>query len=287
MNDPISKAGMLYIVATPIGNLGDISQRALKILAEVDLILAEDTRHSRHLLNHFGIGTACQSCHEHNEAQRIDKVIAELNEGKNIALISDAGTPLISDPGFQLVRAVRSQGLSVSPIPGPSSIIAALSAAGLPTDSFVYDGFLPAKRVARKKQLQHYLSETKTVVLLESSHRIRGCLSDMVDVLGAARRVVLARELTKKFETIIAASIGDLIDQVDADDNQLRGEFVLLIEGAPAQSEEHLDVLPILTVLIDELPLKQAAALTAKITQQRKNDIYQLALSLKNAGLND
>lgn len=283
MNDPISKAGMLYIVATPIGNLGDISQRALKTLSEVDLILAEDTRHSRHLLNHFGINTPCQSCHEHNELQRVGKVVSDLNEGKNIALISDAGTPLISDPGFQLVRAVRSQGLTVVPIPGASSIIAALSIAGLPTDSFVYDGFLPAKKAGRKKQLQTYLSQTKTIVVLESSHRIRECLNDIVDVLGVNRRVVLARELTKKFETILDGPIGDLIVQIDNDDNQLRGEFVMLIEGAPKQSEDDVDVLPILTVLIDELPLKQAAALTAKITQQRKNDIYQLALSLKDA----
>ena len=191
--------GQLFIVATPIGNLADISQRALKVLAEVEVILAEDTRHSKRLLNHYAIATRLKSCHEHNEADQVDWVAARLNEGQNLALISDAGTPLISDPGFVLVRALRKAGHQIVTVPGASSIIAALSIAGLPTDGFVFDGFLPSKSSARKTALQRYINQTRTTVLLESSHRIAACLADIAEVLGEQRQIVVARELTKKF----------------------------------------------------------------------------------------
>ncbi|MCL4161936.1 UNVERIFIED_CONTAM: hypothetical protein GTU68_057512, partial [Idotea baltica] len=193
---------MLYIVATPIGNLDDISMRAQKVLASVSVILAEDTRHSKRLTNHYGITTRLKSCHEHNELERVEWVTQQLNQGSDLALISDAGTPLISDPGFVLVRALREQGYPVTTVPGPSSLIAALSMAGLPTDRFIFDGFLPAKSVARCRQYAEYENEARTVVLFESSHRIIASLADCAEVLGQQRRIVVAREITKQYETV-------------------------------------------------------------------------------------
>lgn len=286
MNDVISKAGMLYIVATPIGNLGDISERAKKTLAEVDMVLAEDTRHSKYLMQHFAINTAMQSCHEHNEAQRIDSVIAALQQGKNIALISDAGTPLINDPGYQLVRAVQDAGFVVSPIPGASSIITALCASGLPTDSFIFDGFLPAKQQARQKKLHSVLDETRTLIFLESSHRIVASLRDIQLVMqqqfeGQQREMVLARELTKQFETIKRSSVGDILAFVEADSNQQKGEFVLIIAGQPAQATDASEVNRVLQILLQQLPVKQAAEIASKLTGEKKNDLYKLALELQ------
>ncbi|GHA05778.1 ribosomal RNA small subunit methyltransferase I [Arenicella chitinivorans] len=294
MNDPISKVsgsnssqntvdlGCLQVVATPIGNLADISQRALDVLRSADLILAEDTRHSKRLLAHFGINTPLRSCHEHNERELTNWVQAQLTAGQQLALISDAGTPLISDPGFVLVRALRDSGHQVVTVPGPSSIIAALSIAGLPTDRFVFDGFLPPKAQARQTSLRAYLREPRTAVLLESSHRIVAAVRDIVAVLGDSRRIVLARELTKRFETVLAGTAAEVLATLESDSDQTRGEFVLMLAGVVIKGEDDAQVSRMLDVMLAELPVKQAAALVAKLTGRRKNDVYQLALSLKS-----
>ena len=281
------EAGALFIVATPIGNLADISHRAVQILTKVSVVLAEDTRHSKRLFNHYGITTKLRACHQHNEEGLIEWTKQQLTAGQDIALISDAGTPLISDPGFVLVRALRKDGYSVLTVPGPSSIIAALSVAGLPTDRFVFDGFLPAKRPARCTQLERYITESRTIVLLESSHRILACINDMVEVFGSSRRLVIARELTKKFETVLAGTAEQLSALLQEDDQQTRGEFVLMIEGAKETQQDQGEITALLKILMDELPLKQASALTARITGQRKNELYQLALTLKDSDHRD
>ncbi len=276
-----SEFGQLFVVATPIGNLGDISHRALQVLGSVDYILAEDTRHSKRLLNHYGIGSKLRSCHEYNEESQIDWAKTQLNRGLNLALISDAGTPLISDPGFVLVRALREAGYSAVSVPGASSIIAALSIAGLPTDGFVYDGFLPSKSSARKTALGAYSNQHRTTVLLESSHRIRACLRDIVDVLGARRQVVIARELTKRFETVLSGEAAAILDEFQRNEDQSRGEFVLMLGGVEPIKSGDDEVVPILNVLLHELPVKQAAGIAAKLCGMRKNEIYNLALKLK------
>lgn len=281
--EQIDGRGQLFIVATPIGNLADISHRALKVLTDVDVILAEDTRHSKRLLNHYGIATRLKSCHEHNEADQVEWVATQLDQGLNLALISDAGTPLISDPGFVLVRALRNADHQIVTVPGPSSIIAALSVAGLPTDGFVYDGFLPSKSSARKTALERYLNQTRTAVLLESSHRIAACLSDIVEVLGEQRQIVVARELTKKFETVLAGQADEVLKIVLGDDDQTRGEFVVMLGGVAQVSDLDAQVQSMLAVLLTELPVKQAASLVAKMTSMRKNEVYQLALTMKKA----
>lgn len=280
MSEPV-----LYVVATPIGNLADISERALTVLRSVDLIAAEDTRHTRQLLMYFTINKPLFSVHDHNESQRVEKVLADLASGLSIALVSDAGTPLISDPGFVLVQAVRQAGFKVVPVPGPCAMVAALSAAGLPTHRFCFEGFLPAKSSGRKKQLQTLLSEPRTMVFYESPHRIVECLSDLQTVFGAERPLTLARELTKTFETILSGSIEQVLAWVQADPNQQKGEFVLVLAGAPEQEEsESLQIAAeqVLKLLLEELPVKQAAALTAKITGQKKNALYQQALALQS-----
>lgn len=290
MSDPISKdslpadsseLGQLLVVATPIGNLGDISHRALKVLGSVDFILAEDTRHSKRLLNHYGIGSKLRSCHEHNEESQIEWVKAQLDQGLDLALISDAGTPLISDPGFVLVRALREQGYSIVAVPGASSIIAALSIAGLPTDGFVYDGFLPSKSGARQTALANYANEHRTTVLLESSHRIKACLADVVEVLGGQRQIAVARELTKRFETVLAGTAESVLEIFNNDDDQSRGEFVLMLAGVEPVSSSDADVSAILKILLAELPVKQAAGIAAKLSGKRKNEVYDLALTVK------
>ncbi|OPX56120.1 16S rRNA (cytidine1402-2'-O)-methyltransferase [Oceanospirillum multiglobuliferum] len=276
---------ILYVVATPIGNLADISERALTVLRSVDLIAAEDTRHTRQLLMYFTINKPLFSVHDHNEHQRVEKVLADLASGLSIALVSDAGTPLISDPGFVLVQAVRQAGFKVVPVPGPCAMVAALSAAGLATNRFCFEGFLPAKSSGRKKQLQTLLNEPRTMVFYESPHRIVECLNDLQAVFGPDRLLTLARELTKTFETILSGSIEQIITWVQADPNQQRGEFVLVLAGAPEQEEsESLQIAAeqVLKLLLEELPVKQAAALTAKITGQKKNALYQQALALQS-----
>jgi 16S rRNA (cytidine1402-2'-O)-methyltransferase len=279
--------GIFYIVATPIGNLKDISFRALEILKSATLVLAEDTRHSKRLFNHYGITTKLRACHQHNEVELVQWVSRQLSEGKDLALISDAGTPLISDPGFVLVRALRQQKFQVHAIPGPSSVIAALSVAGLATDRFLFDGFLPNKSAARKTQLADYLEQTRTIVLLESSHRIVVSVADISEVLGPDRRVVIARELTKKFETVLDGRADEISRVLSEDPDQTRGEFVVMIEGAIAQTEDQSDLRSLLKVLLAELSLKQASKLAAKITGAKKNDAYEVALSLKDSDSSD
>lgn len=273
--------GTLYVVATPIGNLDDISARALRILRDVALIAAEDTRHSVRLLQHFGIATPLAACHEHNEREQGGRFLARLQAGEDVALISDAGTPLISDPGFHLVRQARAAGVSVVPVPGACALIAALSAAGLPSDRFIFEGFLPAKAAGRRARLEALKEEPRTVIFYEAPHRILECIEDMRTVLGAERPAVLARELTKTFETLKGLPLGELHDWVAADTNQQRGECVVLVGGWQApEGEEAIsgEALRVLDLLLAELPLKRAAALAAEITGVRKNLLYQVAL---------
>lgn len=279
-----SSAGTLYVVATPIGNLEDISARALRVLREVALIAAEDTRHSSRLMAHFGIGTPLAACHEHNERDQGGRFLDLLRDGKDVALISDAGTPLISDPGFHLVRAARAAGIRVVPVPGACALVAALSAAGLPSDRFIFEGFLPAKNAARRARLEALREESRTLIFYEAPHRVLECLADLGDIFGAQRPALLARELTKTFETLKGLPLGELHAWVAADTNQQRGECVLVVGGweAPA-GDDAVDgeVLRILDLLLGELPVKRAAALAAQITGMRKNLLYQLALERK------
>ncbi len=274
---------VLYIVATPIGNLGDMTPRAVEVLQSVALIAAEDTRHSGRLMAHFNIKTPMISVHDHNERQRLQTILDKLSAGENIALISDAGTPLISDPGFYLVRGVRDAGFKVVPVPGCSAVIAAMSAAGVATDRFIFEGFLPAKRTGRQQQLALIKSEERTVIFYESTHRIIETLNDMVEVLGADRYVVMARELTKTFETIHGDKVSDLLVWMEQDHNQQKGEFVLIVQGVEPKKEESFsaETLHVLETLLEELPVKQAAALAAKLTGEKKNALYQEALNRK------
>jgi len=268
----------LYVVATPIGNLADMVPRAVAILQSVALIAAEDTRHSRRLLDHFDIRTRCIAYHDHSGESDLSALLTELQAGNSIALISDAGTPLVSDPGYRLVDAALRMGIKVVPVPGACAAIAALSAAGLPTDRFVFEGFLPAKSVGRRQRLEALAGETRTLVFYEAPHRLLETLADMEQIFGGERIVVLARELTKLHETIRRERVADLRAWALADPNQSRGECVLLVQGAPETSGDP-DSERVLRLLLDELPLKQAAALAAKITGQKKNELYQLALS--------
>jgi len=271
---------MLYVVATPIGNLDDITARALRVLREVAVIAAEDTRHSARLLQHFGIATPLVACHEHNERDQGGRFLARLQGGEDVALISDAGTPLISDPGFHLVRQARAAGIRVVPVPGPCALIAALSAAGLPSDRFVFEGFLPAKTAGRLARLEQLKEEPRTLIFYEAPHRLLDCLADLERIMGADRLAVMARELTKAFETFQGLPLGELRAWVAADGNQQRGECVLLVAGwqAPAENSVPAAALRVLELLLKEMPLKRAAALAAEITGVRKNLLYQAAL---------
>lgn len=276
-----STAGTLYVVATPIGNLDDITARALQVLREVSLIAAEDTRHSARLMQHFGIGTPLAACHEHNEREQGSHFIARLLSGADVALISDAGTPLISDPGYHLVRNARAAGIRVVPVPGPSALITALSAAGLPSDRFIFEGFLPAKTAGRRARLEQVKQEPRTLIFYEAPHRILECLEDMQLVFGGERLALLARELTKTFETLKGLPLAELAAWVGADSNQQRGECVVLVAGWQApEGEDALsaEALRVLDLLLQDLPLKRAAALAAEITGVRKNLLYQAAL---------
>ena len=275
--------GTLYVVATPIGNLDDISARAQRTLREVALIAAEDTRHSIRLLQHFGIETPLAACHEYNEREQGGRFITRLLAGDDVALVSDAGTPLISDPGYHLVRQARAAGIRVVPVPGACALIAGLSAAGLPSDRFVFEGFLPAKTAGRKARLEALREEPRTLIFYEAPHRILECIQDMAEVFGEARQAVLARELTKTFETLKGLPLGELRDWVAADANQQRGECVLLLAGWEAPEDEGIDAesLRVLDLLLAELPVKRAAVLAAEITGVRKNLLYQAALERK------
>lgn len=274
---------ILYIVATPIGNLNDITHRAIETLHKVSLIAAEDTRHSRRLLDHYQITTKLISLHEHNEQQRSTYLLEQLQQGQTIALISDAGTPLISDPGYRLVQTVRAANIRVVPIPGACALISALSAAGLPSDRFIFEGFLSSKTTARKQQLQTIQHETRTSIFYESPHRILDLIDDMLAILGPERYVVLARELTKTFETIYGANLAELKEWLINDSNQQKGEFVVLVAGVTPTTDNSTDIetTRVLTILLKDLPTSQAIQLATQITGEKKNKLYDLALKHK------
>lgn len=278
------KQGILYCVATPIGNLEDMTGRAKRILAEVDKVYAEDTRVTRSLLTHFGIQNTLASLHDHNEADRVDSIRSELEQGLQLALVSDAGTPLISDPGYKLVQALGQEGYRIVPVPGASALIAALSVAGLPTDRFVFEGFLPAKPAARRKLLEGWQNEPRTLVFYESSHRIADTLADVVAAFGGERQVVVLRELTKLFETIYRGSAAELAQQIVTDTNMSRGEFVVVVAGkVQDETQGQLEAIhadKVLAILLEELPVKQAAALAARLTGLPKNQLYKQALAM-------
>lgn len=276
--------GTLYVVATPIGNLQDITLRALEILKSVDIVAAEDTRHSATLLGHFGIQAKLTALHEHNERSAGEKLVAQLQAGFSVALISDAGTPAISDPGAILVNMALAAGIKVIPIPGANAAIAALSASGLSMPRFLFIGFLPAKSAHRRQVLQSLADVPVTLVFYEAPHRVLESVADLATVLGGERQITLARELTKTFESIHQCPLGEAAAWLQADTNRQRGEFVLLVEGAPASDD--LVISPeaqrTLELLLAELPLKQAVKLAADITGIKKNTLYELALTLKS-----
>ncbi len=288
MNQPNRAAvttSTLYIVPTPIGNLGDITQRALDVLSHVDLIAAEDTRHTGLLLQHFAINARLFALHDHNEQQKADQLISKLQQGLSIALVSDAGTPLINDPGYHLVNQCRKNGIKVVPLPGACAAITALSAAGLPSDRFCYEGFLPAKTKSRQDCLRDLAQEPRTLIFYESTHRLLDSLADMVTVWGEARYVVLARELTKTWETIQGMPVGELLNWVREDENRRKGEMVLIVEGYEKPQEDHFapEVLRTLAILQKELPLKKAAAVTAEIYGVKKNALYKHVIAQNEA----
>ncbi|VEB24525.1 16S rRNA (cytidine(1402)-2'-O)-methyltransferase [Avibacterium volantium] len=272
--------GILYIVATPIGNLQDISQRALQVLEQVDLVAAEDTRHSGLLLSHYGIKKPFFALHDHNEQQKADILCEKLLQGTTIALVSDAGTPLISDPGFHLVRKCRQAGIKIVPIPGACAAIAGLCASGIASDRFCFEGFLPAKSKARCDKLENLAKEDRTLIFYESTHRILDCLADMEKVFGAERYVVLARELSKTWETIHGDEVGALRQWVSEDPNRSKGEMVLIVEGNVNSEAESFspEAIKALTLIAKELPLKKAAAIVAELYGYKKNALYQFGL---------
>ncbi|HEV7269632.1 16S rRNA (cytidine(1402)-2'-O)-methyltransferase [Pseudoxanthomonas sp.] len=268
-------AGTLFIVATPIGNLGDLTPRALETLRSVAAICAEDTRRSGQLLSHFGVATPLLALHEHNEDALAQRVVERLSAGDSLALVSDAGTPLVSDPGFRLVRAARAAGIKVSPLPGACAAIAALSVAGLPSDRFTFEGFMPAKASARREHLQRLAGETRTLVFYESSHRIAESLADMRAAFGDERPAVLARELTKLFETVLDGTLADLHARVEADDNQRKGEFVVMVQGAGDDLDARLvEGRRVYGLLSQHLPPSAAAKLAAEITGAPRKALY-------------
>lgn len=271
----------LQVVATPLGNLEDISQRALDALRHADVVACEDTRHTRRLCERYGIGAALLPLHEHNENQAAEKVIALLAEGKRVALVSDAGTPAISDPGARAVAAVRAAGFRVVPLPGPSAAVTALSAAGLPDARFLFAGFLPTKAAARRAEIARLAAVPAALVFYEAPHRIEETVADLAATLERQRTLVVARELTKLFEQIESMPLGDAPAWFAADDNRRRGEFVLIVSGPPPRQGIDAEAERVLGLLLDELPVKQAAKLAAAITGAPKNDLYQRALELK------
>jgi len=282
MSETTLTPATLYIVATPIGNLGDISQRAIDILTQVDVIACEDTRHTGKLLSAFSIKNKTMSLHDHNERQRQDQVANMLQEGKTIALVSDAGTPLISDPGFHIVRHCRSLGLNVSPIPGACAAIAALSVAGLPTDRFSFEGFLPSKSGARQATLKALIDEPRTMIFYDAPRRAIDTVQDIVATLGGDRYIVIAREITKTFETVHSDTAENFLAWLEQDANQLKGEMVLIIEGhKPAENEMSAEVINTLKLLLAEMKPKKACAIVAEIYGVKKNALYEVALALK------
>ena len=268
-------AAILHVVATPIGNLGDLSPRAQQVLRDVAAICAEDTRRSGQLLAHFGIGTPLLALHEHNEQQLAQRLVARLLAGESLALVSDAGTPLVSDPGYRLVKAAREAGVKVSPVPGPSALVAALSVAGLPSDRFAFEGFLPAKASARRERLAELAGEPRTLVFYESSHRIEESLADLAAAFGGERPAALARELTKLFETVLNGSLADLHARVVADPDQRKGEFVLVVQGVGEDADARLaEGRRVHAILARQLPPSAAAKLAAEITGAPRKALY-------------
>lgn len=272
-------SGLLYIVATPIGNLSDISERAVEVLKQVDLIAAEDTRHSKTLLERFGIKTRVTAYHEHNEEKVTQQLIQQIQKGESIALISDAGTPLINDPGYNLVVSAHDNQIQVVPIPGPSAIITALSASGLPTNKFIYEGYLPAKNKARETRLKELKNEPRTLVFYEAPHRIVESLKMMQEIFGERRRVTIGRELTKQFEQIVRDQLSVINTKIENGKIKQKGEFVIVVEGAKEIAVSDEEVLRINQILAEQMSPKEAAGLTAKITDRKKNEVYQLAIN--------
>ncbi|HNC68874.1 MAG TPA: 16S rRNA (cytidine(1402)-2'-O)-methyltransferase [Pseudomonadales bacterium] len=276
---------MLFVVATPIGNPADITQRAVDVLAGVDVIAAEDTRRCRRLLAQLGISRPVIAYHDHNEASRGAGLLRRLGEGDSVALVADAGTPLISDPGYRLVRDARAAGVKVVAVPGPCAAIAALSVAGLPTDRFVFEGFLPARSAARQARLAELAAETRTLVFYESPRRILDTLRDVAQAIGGGRRCVLARELTKVHETVLGGSVDEVLLRVDGDPEQQLGEIVLLLEGAEAiagQDEVNVSLDVLLKALLERMPLSEAVACAAQISGRARNEVYRSALALQS-----
>jgi 16S rRNA (cytidine1402-2'-O)-methyltransferase len=277
-----TQTGTLYVVATPIGNLADLTERAREVLARVDQIACEDTRHSSKLLQHLGLRKPLLSVHEHNERERVAHIASLLSQGQNLALISDAGTPLISDPGFPLVQALREQGFQVSPVPGVSAVITALSAAGLPTDRFTFEGFLPHKMGGKREKLEALAQEPRTMVFYEAKHRILETLELMAEVFGTERPACVARELTKTFETFYHGTLPSILARLSGDEDQQKGEFVVMITGHPNPSTAgSLDSEKLLRLLSSELPPKKAAALVAEVTGENKKELYDRLLRMK------
>ncbi|MGC8121616.1 16S rRNA (cytidine(1402)-2'-O)-methyltransferase [Marinobacter sp. VGCF2001] len=275
--------GRLSIVATPIGNLADLTARAQNVLAAADLVAAEDTRHSARLLQHLGLSKPLLALHDHNERDRVGRILSALDEGRHVALISDAGTPLISDPGYIVVREARKAGHEVSPVPGACALVAALSAAGLPTDRFLFAGFLPAKRSGRRSALAELREQVATLVFYESPHRILDLMQDVLDEFGPERECVLGRELTKAFETFYSGSVEEVLAQLQADPNGTRGEFVVMVRGNDEMPDAsgNLDADALLKLLVAEMPVKKAAKIVAEVSGLKKNELYQRALQLK------
>lgn len=276
------QVGTFYVVATPIGNLADLTERAKQVLTSVDVIACEDTRHTAKLLQHLGLRKPLLSVHEHNERERVEQIARHLEQGQSMALVSDAGTPLISDPGYPLVQALRARGLNVSPIPGVSAIITALSAAGLPTDRFTFEGFLPHKSGAKREKLLAQEQEARTLVYYESKHRILDTLEVMAEVFGAERQACVARELTKTFETFYHGTLPDILSQLQADADQQKGEFVVMLAGNPDPAPaSEVDSNKLFRLLLAELPPKKAAAIIADLTGENKKELYQKALEMQ------
>jgi 16S rRNA (cytidine1402-2'-O)-methyltransferase len=275
------QGGVLYVVATPIGNLGDMTDRARKVLSEVDLIAAEDTRQTLRLLTHFGISSKLVAYHDYNEAGVAPRLLAELEQGRSLALVSDAGTPLISDPGFSLVTAARARGLAVVPVPGPNAAICALSAAGLPSDRFLFVGFPPRTRSQRRTWLAGLAEERGTLILYESGQRVVATLRDLGQTVGESRRVVLARELTKRFETFLLGTPSELAERLEGDAEQRLGEIVILVEGqVENDGGDRVEQERVLRILCEALPLARAVALAVRLTGGKKNALYRLGLDL-------
>lgn len=274
----MKKLGELFVVATPIGNLQDITLRALNVLKQVDVIAAEDTRHSGVLLQHYGINTRTISLHDYNETKKSESILRELHQGKNVALVSDAGTPLISDPGYHLIRIVKENGFKIVPVPGACAAISALSVSGLPTNKFIFEGFLPAKEKQRVECLQNLSQEKRTMIFYESSHRIMDTIKNMQEIFGVRRYVVIAKELTKTFETIFGGAISEVYAWLAKQRERQKGEFVILVRGAEEVQAIDQEVTRIFDLLVENMSHKQAVILTSKITGINKNRLYKVFL---------